>query len=81
MWATAKNGKKTEALTNANGEFTLFLPVGDYEFSVDANSLPKNVYTDFEPQTVKVVSDESSIIPDVELKIKQRVIEMKRFGS
>ena len=81
VWATAKNGKKTEALTNANGEFTLFLPVGDYEFSVDANSLPKNVYTDFEPQTVKVVSDESSIIPDVELKIKQRVIEMKRFGS
>ncbi|MDD2475682.1 MAG: carboxypeptidase-like regulatory domain-containing protein [Dysgonamonadaceae bacterium] len=80
VWATAKNGKKTEALTNANGEFTLFLPVGEYEFSVDASSLPKNVYTDFEPQEIKVITDKPTAIPDVELKIKQRVIEMKRFG-
>ena len=81
VWATAANGKKTEALTNANGEFTLFLPVGEYEFSLDANSLPKNVYTDFEPQAVKVITDEPTAIPDIELKIKQRVIEMKKFGS
>ena len=81
VWATATNGKKTEALTNANGEFTLFLPVGKYEFSVDANSLPKNVYTDFAPQEVKVITDKPTVIPEIELKIKQRVIEMKRFGS
>ena len=81
VWATAPNGNKTEALTNADGEFTLFLPVGEYEFSVDANSLPKNVYTDFEPQVVKVVTDKPTVIPDIELKIKQRVIEIKRFGT
>lgn len=81
MWATATNGKKIEALTNANGEFTLFLPVGEYELSVDANSLTKNVYTDFEPQTVKVIADETTDIPAIELKIKQRKIEIKRFGS
>lgn len=81
MWATATNGRKIEALTNANGEFTLFLPVGEYEISVDANSLTKNVYTDFEPQTVRVVADETTIIPAIELKIQQRKIEVKRFGS
>ena len=81
VWATATNGKKTEALTNANGEFTLFLPVGDYEFSVDANSLPENVYTEFEPLEVKVIDDEPTIIPEIELKVKQRVIEIKRFGT
>ncbi|NLZ80026.1 MAG: carboxypeptidase regulatory-like domain-containing protein, partial [Gammaproteobacteria bacterium] len=72
MWATATDGRKIEALTNANGEFTLFLPVGEYEISVDANSLTKNVYTDFEPQTVKVVADETTEIPAIELKIQQR---------
>ena len=81
MWATAANGKKIEALSNANGEFTLFLPVGEYEISVDANSLTKNVYTEFEPQTVKVVANETTHIPAIELKIKQRKIEVKRFGS
>ena len=81
MWATATDGRKIEALTNANGEFTLFLPVGEYEISVDANSLTKNVYTDFEPQTVEVVADETTAIPAIELKIKQRKIEVKRFGS
>jgi hypothetical protein len=81
MWATATDGRKIEALTNANGEFTLFLPVGEYEISVDANSLTKNVYTDFEPQTVKVVADEATVIPAIELKIKQRKVEVKRFGS
>ena len=68
-------------ISNANGEFTLFLPVGEYEISVDANSLTKNVYTDFEPQTVKVVANETTQIPAIELKIKQRKIEVKRFGS
>jgi len=81
MWATATDGRKIEALTNANGEFTLFLPVGEYEISVDANSLTKNVYTDFEPQTVQVVADGTTVIPAIELKIKQRKIEVKRFGS
>lgn len=81
VWATTADGAKTPALTNANGEFTLFLPVGEYQISVDENSLPKNVYTDFEPQDVKVVTDQTLVIPDIELKIKQRKIEMKRFGS
>lgn len=79
--ATAKNGRTTEALTNSNGDFTIFLPVGEYEISVDANSLPKNVYTEFEPKDVEVVSDKTISVGEIELKIKQRVIEMKKFGS
>lgn len=81
VWATTLDGQKNQALTNANGEFTLFLPVGEYVISVDDNSLPKNVYTDFEPKDVKVEANKTVIIPDIELKIKQRKIEIKRFGS
>ncbi len=81
IWATATNGNKIEALTNANGEFTLFLPVGEYVISVDANSLTKNVYSDFEPLTVKVKANETTDISAIELKIKQRKIEVKKFGS
>lgn len=81
VWATSLDGTKNQALTNANGEFTLFLAVGEYVFSVDDNSLPKNVYTDFEPQEIKVEADQTIVIPDIELKIKQRKIEIKRFGS
>lgn len=81
LWATASNGKQIEALTNANGEFTLFLPIGEYVISVDANSLPQNVYTTFEPQTVTVAPDQTVKIPAIELKIKQRKIEIKRFGD
>lgn len=56
-------------------------PVGQYQLSVDANSLPKNVYTNFEPQDVVVIADKPIEIPDIELQIKQRKIEIKRFGN
>lgn len=78
---SGKNDFTSQALTNANGEFTLFLPVGDYEFWVDENSLPKNVYTDFKPMPIHVVEGKPVEIPKIELKVKQRVIEVKRFSS
>lgn len=81
IWAHSTKGNKIEALTNANGEFTLYLPIGEYVISVDANSLPKNVYTNFKPQVVKVDADQTVVIPEIELQIKQRKIEIKRFGT
>lgn len=76
-----EDGFNSQALTNTNGEFTLFLPVGEYEFWVDENSLPKNVYTDVSIQKVKVTEGKPFSIPAIELKVKQRVIEVKRFSS
>ncbi len=75
------DGFTSQALTNTNGEFTLFLPVGEYEFSVDENSLPKNVYTDFKPMQINVIDGKPVQVPEIELKVKQRAIEVKRFSS
>jgi hypothetical protein len=78
---SGKNDFTSQALTSANGEFILFLPIGEYELSVDESSLPKNVYTEFKPMKIKVLERKPVEIPKIELKVKQRVIEVKRFGS
>ncbi len=78
---SGQNNFTSQALTNANGEFTLFLPIGEYELSVDENSLPKNVYTEFKPMSIRVLEGKPIEIPKIELKVKQRVIEVKRFTS
>jgi hypothetical protein len=75
------NGFSARALTNSNGEFTLFVPVGTYTFSVSANFLPKDVFTKMEPMKVTVSESETVAIPKVELNVKQRVVEVKRFSS
>lgn len=81
VWVTNCNGDKIEALTNSLGNFTLFVPVGNYEFAIDENSLPKNVYTELEPMQIDVVEGKPVEIPEIELKVKQRKVEIKRFSS
>lgn len=76
-----ENGFTGRALTNSNGEFTLFVPVGTYTFSVNANFLPKDVFTKFEPLTIVVTEAQTISIPRIELNAKQRVVEVKRFSS
>lgn len=78
---TGENGFTGRALTNSNGEFTLFVPIGTYTFSVNANFLPKDVFTKFEPQTIVVTESKTVAIPKIELNVKQRVVEVKRFSS
>src|SRR5690606_9683626 len=58
-----ENGFSARALTNSNGEFTLFVPVGTYAFSVSANFLPKDVFTKMEPMQVTVSESEAVAIP------------------
>ena len=81
VWVIGENGEKIEALTNSQGKFTLFVPVGSYVFMIDENSLPKNAYTGFEAQSIEVGGGQTTILPEIELKVKQRVIEVKRFSS
>ena len=78
---TGENGFTARALTNSNGEFTLFVPVGTYEFSVNSGFLPKDVFTKSVPQTVLVTESKTVVIPKIELNVKQRVVEVKRFSS
>jgi len=76
-----KNGNKIESLTNSDGHFTLFVPIGEYEFLIDENSLPKNVFINTNPQKIIVSEGTPTIIPAIELKVRQKTIEIKRFSS
>lgn len=75
-----ENGKQWEALTNSQGKFTLFVPVGNYQLSVDQSSLPANVFTELETLRIKVEVEKTTTIPEIELKVKQKTIEIKRFS-
>lgn len=76
-----KKGSNSQVLTNANGEFAFFVPVGGYEFWIDETSLPNNVYTEFQPQKLNVMEGVPLDIQPIELKVKQKQVEIKRFTS
>lgn len=76
-----KNGQRIEALSNSNGDFTLFVPIGEYDFLIDENLLPKDVFVNTDPQKIIVSAGESTVIPAIELNVKQKTIEIKRFSS
>lgn len=81
VWLIDKDGNRISALSNTDGEFTLFAPIGEYTLQVDDSSLPNNVYTDFKAQDIRISKEKSLTVPTIELKVKQKKIEVKRFSS
>src|SRR5690606_834020 len=76
-----EDGFSSQVLTNINGEFTLFLPVGCYDSAVDVNTLPTNVYTAIGPISTRVLDRKAVEIPKIESTVKHRAIEVNRFNS
>lgn len=79
--AIGTTGHRYEARANAQGEFSLFIPEGEYEVSVDEGTLPQQASTAFKPQMVHVRKEEPIVLPEIELTVKQRTLEIKRFSS
>lgn len=75
------NGLNRKVLTNAEGKFTVFIPAGEYELIMDKSGLPDQVHTDFEKETIKIKASQTLELPDIVMKVKQRKIEVKRFGG
>lgn len=81
VWLLNEEGNRISTLSNTLGQFTVFAPVGEYIIQVDEDSLPDNVFTEYTPQKINVEKGGVSSVPIIELKVKQKKVEVKRFSS
>jgi hypothetical protein len=80
--ATNEEGKIFEAKTDDNGQFMLYLPTGKYTMTVSsASSQIEVIPVGNNHQPLMVKSGEIFNGADFTLKVKQRKIEIKKFGQ
>lgn len=80
--ATDKEGKTFETKTDDNGSYVIYLPTGSYTITV--NNLPAQIEvipSGEHKQPLEVRSGQSIDKVDFLLKVKQRKIEVKKFGQ
>lgn len=75
-----ENGQQYKTSTNDRGEYAVFLPVGDYQFSVLAETLPEQVYPLQESHHIKIEREQSIVHEPIILRVKERKVNIKRFG-
>ena len=68
-------------VTNSDGEFTTFLPKGDYIIELEASSLQKDVTVNKTVQYSSTTPGKIYKIPTFELEPKQRKVNVKKFGE
>ena len=78
---TNNNGQAFTIKTNDRGEYTAFLPVGDYSFYISENSLPEHVFAKKYLNKVTLKQEENIQYEPLILKIKERKVNIKRFGN
>lgn len=80
---TASNqaGYITRTRSDSNGSFLLFLPEGEYIISLNEQEFPANIYTELREQKLLLEPGKINELPPFELKVRERKIEVKRFGS
>lgn len=67
--------------TNDDGNFTIFLPTGDYSIMIDEQSLPANTYCTLKSQDVKLETGKIAVIPPFIINVKQKKINTKKFTN
>lgn len=76
-----ESGQVFSVKTNDRGEYTAFLPVGNYTFHIVENSLPEHVYVKKYLNKVTVEKEQNITYEPLILKIKERKVNIKRFGN
>lgn len=77
-----QNGKLIQKVnTDANGNFTVFLPTGNYSILLQENSLPKNTYCENSTANVFIESGKVLKLDPFIILVKQKTINVKKFGS
>ena len=77
-----RNGRFIQRVsTNDAGEFVLFLPQGDYQVSLVESSLPTNTYCSELVKDISVKSGQIAKISPFVIEVKERKINIKKFGS
>ncbi|MCJ8152665.1 hypothetical protein MKJ01_02670 [Chryseobacterium sp. SSA4.19] len=68
-------------VTDDNGEFISFLESGDYKVEINENSLPPNTYVERSSAEIKVEAGKIVTIDAFIIKVKEKKIRVKKFGS
>lgn len=79
--ARSNTGQVTQTRTNTHGEFMLFLPEGSFTISINEQEFPEHVYTEVNTLSIDVEAAKLNKLPDFVLKVRERTIEVKRFGT
>lgn len=79
--AVNKSGYIARTRSDNNGSFLFFLPEGEYTISLNEQEFPPNVYTELREQNLVLEPGKINDLPAFELKVRERKIEVKRFGS
>ncbi len=68
-------------ITDDNGEFASFLPSGNYRIELNKNSLPSNTYCERSSDNFKVEAGKIVHLEPFVIKVREKVIRVKKFGS
>jgi len=79
--AVNQAGYMTKTRSDGNGSFLLFLPEGNYTIYLNEQEFPPNIYTELREQSMDLEPGKINELPPFELKVRERKIEVKRFGS
>ncbi|GEM_PF-662509 len=69
------------AMTDAEGNYLLYLPAGNYEFTIMDSKMPQHVYVEEPIQHVVVEAGQTNAGPVFVLKVEEKQVEIKRFSS
>lgn len=78
---TNQNNKTFTFYTDDKGEYTAYVPVGTYRISVKDTVLPNKIYLDDNLRTIVTNADTPQTVRSFTLKIKEKKVEVKKFGT
>lgn len=76
-----EQGREFIIYTNDQGRYDAFLPLGTYFVAVNPESLQQNTYVDVNPIQVSAKETEQTNVPLITIKVRERRVEIKRFGQ
>lgn len=77
-----QNGKVIQKVaTTDEGHFTAFLPTGIYQVVLAETSLAENTFCENTVSEVRVESGKMTRLPAFIIQVRQKTIQIKRFGS
>lgn len=68
-------------VTDNDGNFTVFLPTGDYYIEMNQNTLEVNTSCSNPNQSFTVVAGKITNLPHFKIEVKQKKINIKRFSQ
>ncbi len=74
-------GKSFTVYTNAKGEYQAFLPIGTYTAAIETEVLQRHVYMDQNAQTVSAIENDTAVLQDFELKVREKKVQLRKFGE